>query len=1034
MAKTVIELELRADGGQVTSTIKTIRGDLTGLEKTTDQATRGAAASFGRFQAAILSARSALTGLGAIIAVRSFTRLVTDAVDAGDAIQKASVRTGVAAETLSALKLQADLAGASFQGLETGIRTAQRNLNEFIAGRGEAKAAFDVLGIGSKEASEGLEDTAGFLELVAKRLFEIEEPGRRAALAQKLFQESGTQLLPLLDTLANRGIAGVTEEARRLGVVFDEDMANAMAEAKDNLTILGAVFEGFGVRATNAIVPVINRLGEMVGLFRLSETALQRREAERTIERLDPLIAKFERLLIQGKGGVPLEAEALEKTGAKLRELDDERQAAQQKLNELSTANVKVQVDIRREIEKQTKALKDQATEAEKDLQRRLQGLQKLEQEFMDQESVRIFEAQQQAVKATTGELQQQKTVMQQNADEAGRLILGVQGIVEAAISGTLSAADVGRRVLSELTGIAIQQLRQVFAAAQGQGAFVGATTAGIGGVGGTGGAVPGLSQGVGSIGRIPGLGGIGGVLGGAGIGIGLGGLIAGRAGQIGGGIGGALGGLANLVPLSALGVAGTAGAGSVGAAFGAAGTSIGASLGGALGGTIGGALASLAVPFVGALIGILIAFLVDQKPDPKVKIGAGSEVNVDPLTGQITIGEAKLTRFSFEEIDKSAALKVQRQVLQVLNENALRFSQILGVFPRFIVDRLIPEVEAANTALQNIFTKLSFSDRGPADIATELRRFAGRDAQIGFFLGTRGLLGSAVGESLSTAGIGGLGDLISEAFPSLPADFQGTRQTRFRRIQRELGGLQVPRKRKNVPAFIDALEQFAALSAGVAGGAPFLTGLDTSAIEDAFASVLSVRRGEDFPVAVERLGQTVSPAIQFIQEASDQARSIFSRGLTAAIEAANESQAKAAFLASFGQGIRETVFGGLQQAFLASAQFDTLLAPIQQTIRDFVQQSLVTGQPPDLAAFRTAILPTIETASERAVLLAPLAGSLNEFVRKLDAVLLAGGLGPQQASPPGPVTIHVNGARDPEAVAREIADLLGGRLQPSVG
>ena len=128
------------------------------------------------------------------------------------------------------------------------------------------------------------------------------------------------------------------------------------------------------------------------------------------------------------------------------------------------------------------------------------------------------------------------------------------------------------------------------------------------------------------------------------------------------------------------------------------------------------------------------------------------------------------------------------------------------------------------------------------------------------------------------------------------------------------------------------------------------------------------------------KITEQLKPVTDFLDQAVQQSTDIFGRGLKAAMEQATESDAKLAFLNNLNTGIKDSVFDGLTQAFIASAQFNDLLAPIQQQIRLFNQQAIATGELPDIGAFKSAIAPMIELIVSRGTLLEPLIDVLQQL------------------------------------------------------
>jgi hypothetical protein len=118
-----------------------------------------------------------------------------------------------------------------------------------------------------------------------------------------------------------------------------------------------------------------------------------------------------------------------------------------------------------------------------------------------------------------------------------------------------------------------------------------------------------------------------------------------------------------------------------------------------------------------------------------------------------------------------------------------------------------------------------------------------------------------------------------------------------------------------------------------------------------------------------------------------------------------------------------------ITDAFIQSAQFNDLLAPAQQVIRNFTQQAVETGQAPDITAFRAALLPTIEQITTRGEALAPLLAELQNLgadIKNALSTLTNGGNNIQ-------ITINgnINDESDARTLANEISKLLSGSLAP---
>ncbi len=192
--------------------------------------------------AGILAAGTA-AGAALFAAAKSFS-------DSGDALAKMAGRTGVGVEALGELKHAADLSGTSIDDVEAALRKQSRTVTDAANGSSAATDALAELGITAADiASMSPEET--FLA-IADGLAAIEDPARRAAMAQEVWGRSATSLLPLIAGGA-AGIREMREEARALGLVMSQDDATAAEALNDAMG-----------RVTSTLARVVNVIGAAV--------------------------------------------------------------------------------------------------------------------------------------------------------------------------------------------------------------------------------------------------------------------------------------------------------------------------------------------------------------------------------------------------------------------------------------------------------------------------------------------------------------------------------------------------------------------------------------------------------------------------------------------------------------------------------------------------------------------------------------------------------------------------------------------------
>ncbi len=201
-----------------------------------------------------------MAGLGAAIlapllgAAKAFSSM-------GDQIAKMAKRTGLSVEALSELKFVASQTGTSIEALETGFRRMQRSIYDAGRGLSTQTDALADLGLAYKDL-KGLAPEEQF-KLMAEAISRIEDPTRKAALAQALFGRAGTMMLPMMAKGA-KGIEQLQKEARRLGLTMSAEDAVAAEEFTDTLDALWKVVKMGVFRVGAALAPVLKQLAETI--------------------------------------------------------------------------------------------------------------------------------------------------------------------------------------------------------------------------------------------------------------------------------------------------------------------------------------------------------------------------------------------------------------------------------------------------------------------------------------------------------------------------------------------------------------------------------------------------------------------------------------------------------------------------------------------------------------------------------------------------------------------------------------------------
>lgn len=225
--------------------------------------TRGLKAAAGQLKAfggKVRNIGAAVTGAGfalaapLAIATRQFSSF-------GDAIAKASRRTGIATETLSALSFAAEQSGADIEAVEKGVRTMQRSIFDLGLGLSTSVDAFDALGLSLKDV-KGLSPEEQFAK-ISDAIAAIEDPSKKAAVAMKVFGRAGTALIPLMDS-GGDAILRLVEDARELGIVLDKDTAAAAERLTDAMNRVKTVIKGTALAVGASLAPSLSEISDAI--------------------------------------------------------------------------------------------------------------------------------------------------------------------------------------------------------------------------------------------------------------------------------------------------------------------------------------------------------------------------------------------------------------------------------------------------------------------------------------------------------------------------------------------------------------------------------------------------------------------------------------------------------------------------------------------------------------------------------------------------------------------------------------------------
>lgn len=157
-----------------------------------------------------------------------------------DQMGKAAQRIGISTESLSKMAYVGELADVSMEDLEKSISKMQKSIVD-------TPKAFDALGLSAQDLVNLSPDEA--FAQITEALMKIENPTLRAATAMDVFGKSGAQIINYAEG-GTESISKLMEEAKRLGLVFNDEASAAAANLNDNLTRLKLAIQGVFIQAS----------------------------------------------------------------------------------------------------------------------------------------------------------------------------------------------------------------------------------------------------------------------------------------------------------------------------------------------------------------------------------------------------------------------------------------------------------------------------------------------------------------------------------------------------------------------------------------------------------------------------------------------------------------------------------------------------------------------------------------------------------------------------------------------------------------
>jgi hypothetical protein len=251
--------------------IKQIETSLSGVASGADLA----ASAFNPFTF-ILSAITAeitLLTTGLITATKLALDLAQSFASYGAEIGKAQQITGLTAETLSALRIEAENADSSFESIVDSLTQYSSKIADAAKGSKEAQKELNSLGIDGKKYLNNFE---GAVQAAFKSLNELPVGIARSSAATKLFGEEGARVLLPMIAKSNGDIQNLIKTLEEFGLILSQEDVQSSREFNKAMGEVQMEIRGVGLTLGRDLLPVARDVfRSLSGFYKENKTEIK---------------------------------------------------------------------------------------------------------------------------------------------------------------------------------------------------------------------------------------------------------------------------------------------------------------------------------------------------------------------------------------------------------------------------------------------------------------------------------------------------------------------------------------------------------------------------------------------------------------------------------------------------------------------------------------------------------------------------------------------------------------------------------------
>lgn len=250
----------------------TISGNPSSAVAAFQRASSAARTAGSQITAALRGISGAIGGIGAGLSIGGLGLFVKASIDAADALNDISKRTGVAATTIGGIGFAAQQAGGDVEGAAQAFRAFNKVISEALGGNKEAIDNFSKLGISLSDLQKSTPDQ--LLIKTADAFASFADGAEKAAGATVFFGKGAASIVGVLDEGGESLRKNIEYWQQYSGVT--DDLVRASDQFNDSLTKISLIQRSFGAYLASSLLPSMQALADYLLNAKNNSNAFER--------------------------------------------------------------------------------------------------------------------------------------------------------------------------------------------------------------------------------------------------------------------------------------------------------------------------------------------------------------------------------------------------------------------------------------------------------------------------------------------------------------------------------------------------------------------------------------------------------------------------------------------------------------------------------------------------------------------------------------------------------------------------------------